>query len=94
MRQKWSAQEKLAVLQETDEMGLQATSQKYDIGRTTLIEWRDRYEQWGYEGLENRTHNRSYCAGLKLQAVEDYLSGELSQSQIIRKYKIACRTQL
>ncbi|MDF2958625.1 MAG: transposase family protein [Paenibacillus sp.] len=96
MRKKWSAQEKQAVLQEikSGRMGLEAACKKYAIGKTTLIEWRDRYELSGYEGLEHRSQNRSYSAELKYQAVKDYLSGELSQSQIIRKYKIACRTQL
>ncbi|MBN3524857.1 helix-turn-helix domain-containing protein [Paenibacillus apiarius] len=85
-------QEKLAVLQEIEngEMGLETAAKKHGIGTTTLIEWRDRYELYGYEGLEHQTHNRSYSAELKLQAVKNYLFGELSQSQIIRK----SRTQL
>ncbi|WP_235549003.1 transposase, partial [Paenibacillus sp. Soil522] len=41
-----------------------------------------------------QTENRSYSAELKLQAVLDYLEGELSQYDIIDKYKIASRTQL
>jgi transposase len=96
MHKKWSPQEKLAVLQEIEsgEIGWKAATQKYDIGKTTLKEWRNRYEQSGYEGLVHRTYNRSYSAELKNQAVKDYLSGELSQSQIIHKYKIASRTQL
>ncbi|WGU96325.1 transposase [Paenibacillus dendritiformis] len=97
MRKKWNAQEKLAVLQEleSDQAGLETTAKKYGIGATTLIEWRDRYEQYGsYAGLEHQPHNRSYSAELKLQAVKDYLFGGLSQSQVIHKYKIASRTQL
>lgn len=96
MHKKWSAQEKLAVLQEIErsQIGLAAAAKMYGIGKTTLIEWRDRYELNGFEGLEHRICNRSYSADLKFQAVKDYLSGALSQSQIIRKYKIACRTQL
>jgi transposase-like protein len=46
------------------------------------------------EGLEFRAHNNSYSAELKLQAVQDYLSGHYSQYEIIDKYKIASRTQL
>lgn len=92
----YSAAEKLAVLQEL-EMG-QITrlgvARKYDISISTLIKWRHRYELYGYEGLEIRTHNEKYPADLKLQAVQDYLSGNYSQYEIIDKYKIASRTQL
>lgn len=96
MRKKWSAEEKQAVLLELEngQVSLEAAAYKYGIGKTTLIEWRDRYEVSGYEGLGHRSRNRSYSAELKYQAVKDYLSGALSQSQIIRKYKIANRTQL
>ncbi|WP_235548938.1 transposase, partial [Paenibacillus sp. Soil522] len=55
---------------------------------------RRQYEVYGFEGLEVQTENRSYSAELKLQAVLDYLEGELSQYDIIDKYKIASRTQL
>lgn len=96
MLKKWSADKKLAVLQEIEssQMSLEAIAKKYGIGTTTLIEWRDRYALYGYKGLKHRTHNRSYFAELKLQAVEDYLSGGLSQKQVIEKYKMASRTQL
>lgn len=58
------------------------------------MKWQRRYKLYGYEGLERRTHNRSYSAELKLQAVKDYLEGELSKYQIIDKYKISSATQL
>ncbi|MBB6679176.1 helix-turn-helix domain-containing protein, partial [Cohnella lubricantis] len=67
---------------------------KFGINKSTIVKWRRRYQVYGYEGLEARTHNRSYSAELKLQAVKDYLDGQLSQYQIIDKYKIASRTQL
>ncbi|MEX2460621.1 MAG: transposase, partial [Paenibacillaceae bacterium] len=92
----YSAAEKLAALQEL-EIG-QGTrkdvARKYDISVTTLVKWRRRYEWYGIEGLEIQTHNKSYSAELKLQAVLDYLSGNYSQYEIIDKYKISSRTQL
>lgn len=94
MQKKWSAQEKLAVLRELKSGGIETTAKKYGIGGTTLLEWRDRYEHYGYMGLEHQPHNRSYSAELKLQAVKDHLFGGLSQRQVILKYKIASRTQL
>ncbi|MGG1314052.1 hypothetical protein ABE228_15555, partial [Cohnella laeviribosi] len=58
---------------------------KYGIPKTTLVKWRRRYEVYGYEGLERQTRNRSYSAELKLQAVTDYLYGELSQYQAFQQ---------
>lgn len=90
------AKEKLAIIKEIEcgELGIMAASYKYRISKTTLVKWRQRYEVYGFEGLEVQTENRSYSAELKLQAVMDYLHGHLSQYQIIEKYKIASRTQL
>ncbi|MGI6488144.1 MAG: transposase [Syntrophothermaceae bacterium] len=93
---RYSAAEKLAILKEV-EMG-QASgviiARKYDIDITTLTNWRHRYELYGYDGLKIRTHNKSYSEELKLQAVQDYLSGKYSQYEIIDKYNISSRTQL
>jgi transposase len=90
------AVEKLAVLQEleTGQDRRIDVARKYNISISTLVKWRRRYELYGIEGLEIRAHNRSYSEELKLQAVQDYLSGNYSQYQIIDKYKIASRTQL
>jgi len=92
----FSASEKLTILQEIEigQIGVMEVAKKYSICRTTLAKWRRRYEVYGYEGLEIRARNRSYSAELKLQAVQDYLSGQYSQYEIIDKYKIASRTQL
>ncbi|ASR49295.1 hypothetical protein B4V02_22610 [Paenibacillus kribbensis] len=91
-----TASEKLAILEEIErgDIGFNAASRKYGVNKVTLWKWKRRYKVYGYEGLETRTYNKSYIAELKLQAVQDYLKGELSQYQIIDKYKIASRTQL
>ncbi|WP_094155774.1 IS3 family transposase [Paenibacillus kribbensis] len=91
-----TASEKLAILEEIErgDIGFNAASRKYGVSKVTLWKWKRRYKVYGYEGLETRTYNKSYSAELKLQAVQDYLKGELSQYQIIDKYKIASRTQL
>jgi len=95
-RTKHSASEKFAILQEIERghIGVNATIKKFGISKTTLAKWRRRYRVYGYEGLEIQVHNRTYSAELKLQAVKDYLTGGLSQYQVIDKYKIASRSQL
>jgi len=93
---KLNALEKFAIIQEIEggQIGVKAAIRKFGFSKNTLAKWRRRYRLYGIEGLEIRTHNRSYSADLKLQAVQDYLAGELSQYQIIDKYKIASTTQL
>lgn len=91
-----SASAKFAILQEIESgrIGVKAAVKEFGISKSTLAKWRRRHRVYGYEGLEIRTRNRTYSVELKLQAVQDYLSGRLSQYQIIDKYKIASRNQL
>ena len=91
-----SAIEKLAILQEIERglIGVKEAARKHGFNKSTIAKWQHRYRLYGYEGLEIRTHNRSYSEELKHQAVKDYLDGGLSQNQIIDKYRIASRTQL
>lgn len=95
-QKKFTAHEKLMILQEIEhgEIGLKAVARSYGLSKTSVVKWRRRYQLYGFEGLETRSHNQKYSAELKLQAVQDYLEGGLSQYQIIDKYKIASRTQL
>lgn len=95
-RNEYNAKEKLAIIQQL-ELGQGTRSevaQNYEISVNTLVKWRHQYELYGMEGLEIRNRNNSYSAELKFQAVQDYLSGQYSQYEIIDKYKIASRTQL
>ena len=96
VQKKLTAEEKLAILQEIEsgQIGIKGAVRKFGLNKSTIVKWQRRYRLYGYEGLAIRTHNRSYSADLKLQAVKDYLAGELSQYQIIDKYQIASRTQL
>ncbi|QRG69427.1 helix-turn-helix domain-containing protein [Brevibacillus choshinensis] len=92
----FTASEKLAILLEIDsgQIGVMAAAKTYGNSKTTVVKWRRRYEVYGYKGLEIQSYNRTYSVELKLQAVQDYLTGHYSQYEIIDKYKIASRTQL
>lgn len=93
---KYSAAEKLSILQEFEmgEITLLDIAKKYEINKSSLINWRHCYKLYGYNGLEIRTHNKRYSAEFKIQAVQDYLSGNYSQHEIIAKYKISSFTQI
>ncbi|AZS15202.1 helix-turn-helix domain-containing protein [Paenibacillus lutimineralis] len=92
----FTAIEKLAILEELSSgEGTRAeVARQHKISINTLVKWRKRYELYGMDGLEIRTRNCSYSSELKTQAVQDYLSGQYSQYELIVKYKIASRTQL
>ncbi|SFM40880.1 Transposase and inactivated derivatives [Paenibacillus sp. 1_12] len=95
-KNEYNAIEKLAII---DELAAgrgtrEEVARKYNISVNTLVKWRHRYAFYGMDGLEIRIRNRSYSVELKLQAVQDYLSGQYSQYKVIDKYKIASRTQL
>ena len=92
----YSGIEKLEILQELDAScsTRKEVAEKYNVSINTLVKWHRKYELYGAQGLEIRTRNKSYSTEDKLRAVQDYLSGQYSQYQIIDKYKIASRTQL
>ena len=92
----FTAIEKLAILEElsTGEGTRAEVARQHNISISTLVKWRKRYELYGMDGLEIRTRNRSYSSELRIQAVQDYLTGQYSQYELIVKYKIASRTQL
>lgn len=56
--------------------------------------WIRIYNQEGSLGLLNDGVNRKYSSELKSNAVESYLSGEGSQSEICKRYKIRSKRQL
>lgn len=64
------------------------------INRASFRAWIRIYKQEGSSGLINDGNNRRYGGALKIDAVEAYLAGEGSQSEICRRYKIRSRSQL
>lgn len=56
--------------------------------------WIRLYKQEGSLGLINNGTNRRYSRELKTSAVETYLAGEGSQSEICKRYKIRSKKQL
>lgn len=67
---------------------------KYGIGTTSLREIVAVYESQGEEGLLPKNRNKRYSLELKKRSVIEYLSGQGSQQDICKKYKIFNRMQL
>ncbi|NHN35459.1 helix-turn-helix domain-containing protein [Paenibacillus agricola] len=95
-KNEYTGVEKLAIIGELEagEGTRVEVARKYNFSVNTLVKWRHRYELYGVDGLEIRIGIRRYPVELKLQAVQDYLSGKYSQYELIDKYKFASRTQL
>ena len=51
-KRRWTAEEKLAILQEAEEFGVTATIRKHGVYSKTFYEWKDRYERQGLSGLQ------------------------------------------
>ena len=68
---------------------LSKISKKFGISHQTLDAWVYKYKEKGIDGLkESRTWKR-YSKALKLQAVQDYLSGKYSLRECCRKHGIS-----
>ena len=66
---------------------LNKIAEKYGVYRSTLQKWLLNYEMFGESGLQHRLQNQHYGETLKRQAVESYLSGQLSIEAVCKKYQ-------
>jgi len=53
-RRKWSATEKVAVLQDAEVLGMAEASRKHQVSSTMIYRWRSDYEKDGVGGLERK----------------------------------------
>lgn len=62
---------------------------KYNCNRGSVVRtWAKLYKEFGESIFYDKPHNKAYSSSLKVEAVEDYLSGKASQRDICAKYKI------
>ena len=94
-KQKLSAEEKAKVIEDyiNNRISLSEAARRGGVARDTISQWARNYEADGMAAFIT-CKNRVYSPELKRQAVEDYLSGMGSQSEICRKYHIRKRMQL
>jgi len=63
-------------------------------GTDVVRRWINIYEKEGPVGLLDQTHNKHYSHELKLNAVSDYLQGEVSLLEIMKRYDIRSKRSL
>ena len=71
------------------EGSLSKVSTELGINYHTLDSWVYKYKEEGLDGLKESRTRKKYSKALKLQAVQDYLSGEYSLRECCRKHGIS-----
>ncbi|TLS36239.1 transposase [Pseudalkalibacillus caeni] len=91
MRRTYSAQEKyeLILAYESRDESIKDFQIQYGVAGYTVRRWKYLYDTSGMEGLHNSCEPNRYSKELKLTAVQEYLSGDLSLMEVCRKYEIA-----
>jgi transposase len=92
----YSAQEKyeLILAYEDRETSVRDFCRQYNISKGTMKKWIYLFETYGMDGLHDSSGWKRYSKEVKTAAVLDYLSGNYSQYEIVRKYEISSRSVL
>ena len=67
---------------------------QYNISKETINKWIYLFQTYGMDGLQNSTGWKRYSKEVKTAAVLDYLSGNYSMTEIVRKYEISGKSVL
>lgn len=64
-------------------------ARRYGINDRTVRRWAQRYQAHGIMAFERGSGNATYTAKFKIKCVELYISGKMSQDEIVAKYNIS-----
>ena len=92
----FTAQEKyeLIVAFEDRQTSVQRFCSQYNISKETINKWIYLYHTYGMDGLQNSTRWKRYSKEVKTAAVLDYLSGNYSMTESVRKYEMSGKSVL
>lgn len=92
----YSAQEKLEFIikYQNRKSSIQAFCQQHKITEDTLNKWIYLYQTYGMDGLQGSKGWKRYSKDIKTAAVLDYLSGNYSMNEVVRKYEMSSRSLL
>ena len=93
---KIAPEEKVAIVSRClkGELGVCEAGRVVGADESTVREWIARYEVEGIEAFMPHEQNRVYSPEEKIRAVQDYLAGKGSYSEIAKKYKLRSKRQL
>lgn len=92
----FTAQEKykLIVAFEDRQISVVDFCKNYNISKETIHKWIYLFRTYGMNGLQNSSGWKRYSKEVKTAAVLDYLSGNYSMSEIVRKYEMSSKSVL
>ena len=92
----FSKEEKLAIIKfyQEEPYTLNEVAEIFNVHRDTIRDWQKDYLHFGEDGLERLPKQNFYSKEVKLAAVQDYLSGDLSLREVTRKYRLSSRSVL
>jgi len=95
-RSKLTDEERIAAVYEYQEGkgSYRTIGKKYGVTEYTIRSLVNRVKAGGIDFVTRSGTNKKYSAETKINAVEDYLSGRLSQFETCKKYKITSRILL
>ena len=70
-------------------ISLSAFCRLYNVERTAIHRWSIKYDNEGLKGLEEIKKHTKYSSHTLIHAVEDYLTGNFSMLQIVKKYNLS-----
>ena len=70
-------------------ISLSAFCRMYNVERTAIHRWSIKYDNEGLKGLEEIKKHTKYSSHTLIHAVEDYLTGNFSMLQIVKKYNLS-----
>lgn len=93
---KYPIEEKVRVIKQyqAGEKGVLEISNELQISKDTFYCWLRKYRNYGIQGLQTISKNKSYTKELKLMAVTDYKNRIDSLRGICTKYEISSKTIL
>ncbi len=73
---------------------LRETAKLFEVGTTSIKNWKYRWETYGIDGLMTATTFKKYSKEEKLAMINDALSGEYSINDVVRKYELSSSSVL
>ena len=95
-KQKLETEKKVKIVKRylAGEVSMSEAAAEGGVDRKTLQRWVMQYEAEGAAAFLPNRRNHAYSPELKLQAVQEYLSGKESQAELSKKYGLRDRRQL
>ena len=88
---KFTSEQKMFLVLKFRELkiSLSAFCRMYNVERTAIHRWSIKYDNEGLKGLEEIKKTTKYSSHTLINAVEDYLTGNFSMLQIVKKYNLS-----